>query len=125
VSFRLKKEFDPMQPLGFGLIAEEVEKVNGDLVYRNTKGQAESVRYEMVNAMLLNEFLKEHQSFLQEQSKGKEQDRKIQEQEVKIAQLKKELETVVVRLKEHDSEIQRVNNEMERNRAKAQFVLSN
>ncbi len=60
VSFRLKKEYDPTQALGFGLIAEEVEKVNGDLVYRNDKGQVESVRYEMVNAMLLNEFLKEH-----------------------------------------------------------------
>jgi hypothetical protein len=60
VSFRLKKEFDPTQALGFGLIAEEVEKVDPALVYRNDKGQVESVRYEMVNAMLLNEFLKEH-----------------------------------------------------------------
>jgi len=60
VSFRLKKEFDATQALGFGLIAEEVEKVDPALVYRNDKGQVESVRYEMVNAMLLNEFLKEH-----------------------------------------------------------------
>jgi hypothetical protein len=60
VSFRLKKEFDASQALGFGLIAEEVEKVDPALVYRNAKGQVESVRYEMVNAMLLNEFLKEH-----------------------------------------------------------------
>jgi hypothetical protein len=60
VSFRLKKEFDPTQALGFGLIAEEVEKVDPALVYRKDKGQVESVRYEMVNAMLLNEFLKEH-----------------------------------------------------------------
>ena len=49
-----------MQALGFGLIAEEVEKVDPALVYRNNKGQVESVRYEMVNAMLLNEFLREH-----------------------------------------------------------------
>ena len=48
----------PTQALGFGLIAEEVEKVDPALVYRNDKGQVESVRYEMVNAMLLNEFLK-------------------------------------------------------------------
>ena len=60
VSFRLKKEYDPTRALGFGLIAEEVEKVDPALVYRNAKGQVESVRYEMVNAMLLNEFLKEH-----------------------------------------------------------------
>ena len=60
VSFRFKKEFDPARALGFGLIAEEVEKVDLALVYRNGKGQVESVRYDMVNAMLLNEFLKEH-----------------------------------------------------------------
>jgi hypothetical protein len=60
VSFRLKKEYDETQALGFGLIAEEVEKVDSALVYRNNQSQAESVRYEMVNAMLLNEFLKEH-----------------------------------------------------------------
>jgi hypothetical protein len=60
MSFRLKKEFDSTQALGFGLIAEEVEKVDPALVYHNAKGQVESVRYEMVNAMLLNEFLKEH-----------------------------------------------------------------
>ena len=58
VSFRLKKEYDDARALGFGLIAEEVEKVDPALVYRNNKGQVESVRYEMVNAMLLNEFLK-------------------------------------------------------------------
>ena len=80
VSFRLKKEFDPTQSLGFGLIAEEVEKVNGDLVYRNDKGQVESVRYEMVNAMLLSEFLKEH-------CKNEEQQSKIEQQGVTIALL--------------------------------------
>lgn len=131
VSFRLKKEFDPTQALGFGLIAEEVEKVNADLVYRNNKGQVESVRYEMVNAMLLNEFLEEHEAFLEEQRKGKEQDRKIEEQDRKIqeqqtiiAQLKKEMETVLVRLREHDSEIQRVSDQMQIHSAKEQFVLS-
>src|SRR4029453_1361164 len=74
VSFRLKKEYDQTKTLGFGLIAEEVEKVDPALVYRNNKGQVESVRYEMVNAMLLNEFLKEH-------AKVEEQTCKIQEQE--------------------------------------------
>jgi hypothetical protein len=60
-----------VQSLGFGLIAEEVEKVNADLVYRNNKGQVESVRYEMVNAMLLNEFLKEHERSLKSKGKAK------------------------------------------------------
>ena len=77
VSFRLHKKYDDTQALGFGLIAEEVEKVNPDLVYRNNKGEVESVRYEMVNAMLLNEFLKEH--------------RKVQEQQKEIDGLKAEL----------------------------------
>jgi hypothetical protein len=125
VSFRLKKEFDPTQALGFGLIAEEVEKVNADLVYRNGKGQVESVRYEMINAMLLSEFLKQHEAFLEEQKKVNEQDCKIQDQETTIAQLRKEMETVLVRLKEHDSEIQRVSDQAKINSAPAQFVSRN
>ena len=60
VSFRYKPEIEPTRPLGFGLIAEEVEKISPDLVTRGSDGQAHSVRYEAVNAMLLNEFLKEH-----------------------------------------------------------------
>jgi hypothetical protein len=80
VSFRLKKEYDETQTPGFGLIAEDVEKVNPDLVYRNNKGQVESVRYEMVNAMLLNEFLKEHET---------------------VQELKKEVEALTIQLKEH------------------------
>jgi hypothetical protein len=125
VSFRLKKEFDPTQALGFGLIAEEVEKVNADLVYRNNKGQVESVRYEMINAMLLSEFLKQHEAFLEEQKKVTEQDRRIQEQETTITQLKQEVETVIVRLKEQDAEIQRVSDQARINSVGTQFVLGN
>ena len=60
VSFRYKKEVDPGQIPQFGLVAEDVEKVNPDLVVRDKEGKAYSVRYDQVNAMLLNEFLKEH-----------------------------------------------------------------
>jgi hypothetical protein len=60
VSFRYKKEIDPARTSQFGLVAEEVEKVNRDLVVRDKEGKAYSVRYDQVNAMLLNEFLKEH-----------------------------------------------------------------
>src|SRR4029077_12421794 len=60
VSFRYNKEYDATQTLAFGLLAEEVAEVIPDLVGRNPKGEPESVRYEQVNAMLLNEFLKEH-----------------------------------------------------------------
>src|SRR5258707_214556 len=61
VTFRYKQEIDPKGIPQFGLVAEEVEQVNPDLVARDEKGQVYTVRYEAVNAMLLNEFLKEHQ----------------------------------------------------------------
>ena len=60
VTFRYKPEYDPDATPQFGLIAEDVNKVDPDLVLRDTKNQIYSVRYEAVNAMLLNEFLKEH-----------------------------------------------------------------
>ena len=74
VTFRYKKELDPEGIPQFGLVAEEVEKVNPDLVVRDEEGKIYTVRYEAVNAMLLNEFLKEH--------------RKNEEQEATIAELK-------------------------------------
>src|SRR5215475_3571964 len=66
----------------FGFVAEEVEKVNPDLIVRDKEGRPYSVRYDQVNAMLLNEFLKEHKAFV-------EQKRKVEEQAVTIAQLTK------------------------------------
>ena len=60
ITFRYKKEIDPPGTPQFGLVAEEVEKVNPALVVRDKNGQVYSVRYDAVNAMLLNEFLKEH-----------------------------------------------------------------
>src|SRR5437867_9891862 len=83
VSFRYKPNLDPDGIPQFGLVAEEVEKVNPDLVARDADGKPYTVRYEAVNAMLLNEFLKEH--------------RKVEEQEVTIAQLKAELQATATR----------------------------
>ena len=60
VTFQYKKELDPTRGSQFGLVAEQVVKVNPDLVVRDKEGKPYSVRYEQVNAMLLNEFLKEH-----------------------------------------------------------------
>ncbi len=80
VTFRYKQELDPEGIPQFGLVAEDVEKVNADLVARDDQGKVYTVRYEAVNAMLLNEFLKEHH-------RVEEQDHKIQEQKAKIAQL--------------------------------------
>jgi hypothetical protein len=77
VSFRYNRQIEPTRPLGFGLIAEEVENVSADLVTRGSDGKAMSVRYDAVNAMLLNEFLKEHKT--------------VQEQQREIDTLKTEL----------------------------------
>jgi hypothetical protein len=66
VTFRYKEELDPNRIKQFGLVAEQVEKVNPDLVARDDQGKPYTVRYEAVNAMLLNEFLKEHKT-VQEQ----------------------------------------------------------
>jgi hypothetical protein len=60
VTFQYKDELDPDAIPQFGLVAEQVEKVNPDLVVRDDDGKVMTVRYEAVNAMLLNEFLKEH-----------------------------------------------------------------
>ena len=66
VSFYYKKDIDSQRIPQFGLVAEDVEKVNRDLVVRDKEGKPYSVRYDQVNAMLLNEFLKEHRT-IQEQ----------------------------------------------------------
>jgi Lhr-like helicase len=84
VTFRYKKEIDPQSIPQFGLVAEEVEKVNRDLVVRDKDGKPYSVRYEQVNAMLLNEFLKEHRKIEQ---LTKEFESKIAEQQKQIEAL--------------------------------------
>ena len=71
VTFQYKKEIDSLGIPQFGLIAEDVEKVNPDLVVRDKEGNVNTVRYEQINAMLLNEFLKEHKAFIEEQDKVK------------------------------------------------------
>jgi trimeric autotransporter adhesin len=62
VTFRYKRELEPDGIPQFGLVAEQVEKVDPELVANDSDGKPYSVRYEAVNAMLLNEFIKEHQS---------------------------------------------------------------
>jgi hypothetical protein len=110
VSFRYKKQMDPQGIPEFGLIAEEVEKVNPDLITRDREGKPYTVRYEQINAMLLNEFLKEHK-------KVEQQVREIQEQRTTISELMKGMETVIAHLKEQDSKIQKVSDEIEINKA--------
>src|SRR5947199_8933699 len=104
VTFHYKPEIDPEGIPQFGLVAEEVEKVNPDLVVRDKEGKPYSVRYDAVNAMLLNEFLKEH--------------RTVQEQQKEIDALKAEL-------KEQRAFIQKVNDKVELSRSAPQTVANN
>jgi hypothetical protein len=94
----------------FGLIAEEVAQVNPDLVVRDKNGEIYTVRYDAVNAMLLNEFLKEH--------------RTVQEQKATIAQLEKGMKTVIARLEEQASQIQKVSARIEVSKPVEQTALN-
>src|SRR5207248_8900000 len=89
VSFRYKPELNATGAPQFGLIAEEVAEVNPDLVVRDAKGELSTVRYEAVNAMLLNEFLKEHRKVQEQASKIEAQEKKTQEQADEITQVKR------------------------------------
>ena len=80
VSFRYKKQIDPQGMQQFGLVAEDVEKVDPDLVVHDTEGNPYTVRYDQVNAMLLNEFLKEHRRVEEQNARLEEQASQIREQ---------------------------------------------
>ncbi|PYK37282.1 MAG: hypothetical protein DME60_12700 [Verrucomicrobia bacterium] len=118
VTFHYKQELDPQAIPQFGLVAEQVEKVNPDLVARDAQGKPYTVRYEAVNAMLLNEFLKEHR-------KVQELDRKGREQEAAIAQQQKEIQALTASLKEQASKIQKVSDQLEVSRAASRVVVNN
>ena len=89
VAFRYKKELDPAGTPQLGLIAEDVEKINPDLVVRDKEGKPYSVRYDQVNAMLLNEFLKEHQTVQELKSAAVKQEATIAELKSTVAQQQK------------------------------------
>jgi trimeric autotransporter adhesin len=91
VTFCYNNEIDPTGTTQFGLVAEEVEKVNRDLVVRDKEGKPYSVRYDQVNAMLLNEFLKEHKAFVEEQHK-------VEKLETTIALQQKQIEALTAGL---------------------------
>ena len=115
VMFRYKKELDPDGVSQFGLVAEDVEKVNPDLVARDEEGKLYTVRYDAVNAMLLNEFLKEH--------------RKNEEREATVTQLKKDfgatIAQLVARIDEQAAQIKKVSAQIEMNKFPAQTVVNN
>ena len=117
VTFHYKKELDPEGIPQFGLVAEEVEKVNPDLVARDADGKVYTVNYDAVNAMLLNEFLKEHRTV-------QELKTTVTNQEAIIAQQQKGMEALMARLKEQDSKIEKVNAQLEANKSALQMVAN-
>jgi len=122
VSFRYKKEIDPVGISQLGLVAEDVAKVNPDLIVRDKEGKPYTVRYEQVNAMLLNEFLKEHKT-VQEQGATMTQQRK--DFEAAIAQQHKQIEALSATVKEQAAQIQKVSAELEVSKSAPQTVLNN
>jgi len=119
VTFRYKKDTDPSQALSFGLIAEDVAEVSPELITRDEEGKPQTVRYEAVNAMLLNEFLKEH--------------KKIEKQEVTITRLtndfqavstqqRNEIQVLSALLKEQAAQIQKMSTQLEAGKPAPQVV---
>jgi len=96
----------------FGLIAEEVAEVNPDLVVRDENGEIYTVRYDQVNAMLLNEFLKEHKKVQQLEAASVQQ---CNDFEATIAELRKEIAGVVAQSRDQDEKIQKVSAQVELN----------
>ncbi|MEY2497398.1 MAG: hypothetical protein QOD12_954, partial [Verrucomicrobiota bacterium] len=105
VTFRYKQELDPKNIPQFGLVAEEVEKVNPDLIVRDAEGKVLTVRYEAVNAMLLNEFLKQHRKVEELEATVAQQQKDFQ---ANVAQQQKEIEVLTASLREQASQIQKV-----------------
>ena len=108
VTYHYKKEIDPTGSIGYGLIAEDVAKLNPDLALRNAKGEIEGVHYQQINMMLLNEFLKQH--------------RKVQELETTVAQQAKGMEVLTAQLKEQAAQIQKVSAEIVVNKPAPQLA---
>jgi Chaperone of endosialidase len=110
VTFRYKKELDPQGTRQYGLIAEEVAKVEPDLVVNDEEGKPATLRFLSIQAMLLNEFLKEHKAFVEEQHK--------------VEKLETTVATLMATVKEQVAQIQKINAHLESDR-RAMEVVSN
>ena len=117
VTFRYKKDADPSQALSFGLIAEEVAQVSPELITRDEEGKPQTVRYEAVNAMLLNEFLKEHRKFEIQTRKVEHQETTIAQQESTIAAAAEGDSSLVASVKEQSAQMQKVSAQVQLNGA--------
>jgi uncharacterized coiled-coil protein SlyX len=128
VTFRYRKEFDPEGIPQFGLVAEEVAKVNPDLVVHDEQGKPYSVRYEAVNAMLLNEFLKEHRRIEEQDCRTKEQEATIAQLKSTLAQKEKDFQKAIAKQQKQIKAIARgledVNNQLEASKPARQVVAN-
>src|SRR6266516_3361799 len=122
LTFRYKKNTDPRGARQFGLVAEDVEKVNPALVVRDKNGEIYTVRYEAVNAMLLNEFLKEHRrvedqarKLQRQESKAQQREARLAKQDATITQQQKQIEALTAGL-------QRVSDQVELGKSAPQLV---
>jgi hypothetical protein len=111
VTYRYKKAIDPNQNLDYGLVAEDVAKIDPKLAIRDGNGQIESVRYMAIYNMMLNELIKEH--------------RKVEELQATVAQQQKGMEVLTAQFKEQVSQIQKVSAQLEVNKPTQKVVLSN
>jgi hypothetical protein len=116
VTFRYTNEIDPAGTSQFGLLAEDVEKVSPDLIVRDKQEKAYSVRYDQVNAMLLNEFLKEHRK-VQEQAAVVTEEASAAKQEATTARQQKQIDALA-------AEFQKVRAQLEVSNTAPQTVLN-
>jgi hypothetical protein len=125
VTFRYKKNIDPAGTAQFGLIAEEVAQISPDLITRDRDGKPETVRYDAVNAMLLNEFLKEHKKVEEQQTTIGQLKSDAAKQESTISELNKDVRVLTAQLKEQAAQIQRVSAQIEASKAVERIALNN
>jgi len=112
VTFHYKKELDPDGISQFGLVAEDVEKVNPDLIARDEDKKPFTVRYEAINVMLLNEFIKEHRKVQELESTLAKQEATIAQQQkdfhTAIAQQRGQMKMLTAKLEEQAVQIEKV-----------------
>jgi septal ring factor EnvC (AmiA/AmiB activator) len=129
VVFSYKKDVDPAGILQLGLVVEDVEEVNPNLVVRDKQGHPYRVRYDQVNAMLLNEFLEEHRKVEEQQAAIAELKSVVAQQQKEfraaMAEQRKEMENVISRLKQQEAKIQKVNDRIELTELAPQVVANN
>jgi len=106
VTFRYKKELDPVGTQQFGLVAEDVEKISPDLVAHDENGVVNTVRYDQVNAMLLNEFLKEHKKVAEQQAAIAELKSTVADQQKRFTQQEARIDAVTADLRKVSAQIE-------------------